>query len=174
MLNDLHLHLGRHERHAVGGHIAEIGAHIGGRHLDVFHQLLAHFLNELLVLELIVHIGTHLLEGLFPILFQFLLRACDLYPTIDLLVDACRDLALGHLDGVDGGLMEKQLLHSQLLRDDTLGIASPGNTFGKPLHAHGFDVRLQDGLIAHNPYHLIDNTALGGDNLRFRHRIVGC
>ena len=71
------------------------------------------------------------------------------------------DVGLGDVlvDTVDGSLMEEQLLHGYLLRDDTVRIATPFHAFHRSLHTVCLDVGLQDGLIANDPDDLVDDGA---------------
>ena len=71
-----------------------------------------------------------------------------------------RDFALRHLDTVDGCLMQKELLDSQLLRDGAVGVALPALTFHGSLDARHLHVALEDRLVAHHPDDLVDDVVL--------------
>ena len=86
--DDLHLYLRRHEGQAVLRHVAEVAAHLGGCHLQVFHQLLLHLLHHHAIAVVVVQLRTHLTDRHFLILFQLLARASHLRPRFYLLVDA--------------------------------------------------------------------------------------
>lgn len=158
---NLHLNLCRHVRHAVGRQIAKISPHVSRRHLDVLHQLLLHLLDELLVLELVVQFVAHVVDTLLAVFLKLLLRPGGFYPPVDLLVDGFRHFRLRHFDGVDLCLMQKQLLHSQLLGNGIVGISTEVDALGKSLHAHLLHIRLKDRLVAHHPDHLVDDAVLG-------------
>ena len=53
--------------------------------------------------------------------------------------------------------MQEQLLHCYLFGDDTVGVAIPALSFLCGLQSHGFDVAFEDCLVAHHPYHFIDD-----------------
>ena len=61
--------------------------------------------------------------------------------------------------------MEEQFLHGYLLRNGAVWIAIPLHAFHLALPAHSLDIRLQDGLIAHHPDHLVDDAGLWGCRL---------
>ena len=158
---NLHLHLGWHERNAVGRQVVEILAHLGRRNLDILHQFLLHLLDELLVLEVVVHLLAHLGNALLAVFLQFLTRTNHGNPVIDLVVDALHHFRFRNLDTVDGCLMEEEFLHGELLRNGTVGVASIFDSFCFSLKSSHLDIRLQDSLIADNPNHLVNDAAWG-------------
>ena len=56
--------------------------------------------------------------------------------------------------------MEEQLLHSDLLRNDIVGVAVPCHTLHLALEFHHFHVRFEDGLVAYHPYHFVYDAVL--------------
>ena len=94
------------------------------------------------------------------VLLETLARAVDhLEPVVDILIHLGGHIGIGHLDTVDLSLMLEEFLYGDLLGDDTIGVAIPFLALHGSLYAHGLDIRLQDGLIANNPDHLIDDRA---------------
>ena len=83
-----------------------------------------------------------------------------LQPITDLLFHLLSHISLCHLDTVDIGLMEEELVDGYLLGDGTVGVAIPFHTFHRSLHTQGFHIRLQDSLIAYHPDHLVDHGML--------------
>ena len=85
-----------------------------------------------------------------------------LQPVVNLLFDLGSHVGISHLDTVDDSLMLKELLHSNLLGDGTVGITRPLHTLHSGLHAHRLHLGLQDGLITDHPDHLVDDSTDGG------------
>ena len=56
--------------------------------------------------------------------------------------------------------MQEQFLHGELLGYGAVGIAVPLHTFRLSLKTHHLHIRLQNGFVAHYPYHLIGYAAL--------------
>ena len=131
---------------------------------DVLHELLFHLLYLLTVLELITHGVTHLSDGLVLVLLEtFTGTVNHLQPVVELLFYVCRHVSIGYLDTVDVSLVDEEFLYCYLFGYGTVGVAAPFHTFHSRLHAHALDIRLQDGLIANDPYHLVDD-AVGRDD----------
>lgn len=105
-----------------------------------------------------MQLRTHLTDGLLLILFELLARTGHLNPVFYLLVDTGGNLGLGHLDTVDGGLVEEEFLHGNLLGNGTVGIALETNAFLGGLQTHLLDVATQDGFVADNPDDFVDNA----------------
>ena len=97
------------------------------------------------------------------IFLQTLTRAIyHFQPVVNLLFDLGSHVGISHLDTVDDSLMLKELLHSNLLGDGTVGIACPLHTLHSGLHTHRLYLGLQDGLITDHPDHLVDDSTDGG------------
>ena len=157
--DNLHLDGGRNHRNAIFGQILEISPHLGGRDGDVLHEFTAHLLDEFAVLELIVHLLPHLRNGHLAVFLEFLSRTVgQLYPIVDLVVDALRDIRLRHFDTVDGSLVQEEFLHGKLFGNGTVGIAFPFHALHLTLHTHRLDVGLEYRLISYHPHHLIDDV----------------
>ena len=65
---NLHLYLCWYKRNTVGRKIVEITTNLSWRNLNILHEFLLHFLNQLTVLEVIVHLLTHLGDTLLAVL----------------------------------------------------------------------------------------------------------
>ena len=158
LLNDLHLHLSRYKGDTVSWHILEVTAYIGRCHSDIFHQFLAHLLYHLTVFQILTQVITNLRKRLMLIFLQALTRSVDHFePVADLLLYFHGHIGIGYLNTVYLGLMLEKLLNGDLLRDGTVGITLPFHTFHCTLHTHGLNVRFEDGIVADNPYYLIDH-----------------
>ena len=57
-----------------------------------------------------------------------------------------------------GNLMKEQLLYGQLFRYGTVGVALPVHAFHSRLDTCHLHLTLQDGFIAHDPYHLVNDA----------------
>ena len=84
-----------------------------------------------------------------------------LEPIVDLLLHFLGHIGISHFNTVYLGLVLKELLHSYLFGYRTIGIPTPLHTFHRGLDAHLLNVGSEDGLIAYNPYDLINNGADG-------------
>ena len=94
------------------------------------------------------------------VFLQSFTRAVDhLQPIADLLFDLTGHISIRHLDTVDFGLVLEQLLNGDLLRDDTIGVATPFDTFHGGLDTHGLHVGFQNGIVTHHPDNLVDDGA---------------
>ena len=71
--------------------------------------------------------------------------------------------------------MDKQFLDCQLFRNGKIRIAAELHALGLTLQTHGLDIGFQNGLIAHNPYHLVNNAVLGGHRVDrgLLNRVIG-
>ena len=102
---------------------------IGRCDRNIGHELLFHLLNEAVVLHIVVQIVADLRDALALILLQFLTRAGRINPKVDLLVYGLCNFRLGDIERVDGCLMQKEFLNSNLFRDSAVGIAFPFHAF---------------------------------------------
>ena len=128
--------------------------------LNVLHKALSHLLNHPLVSEVLCELFTLLRIGHAEVLLHFLFGAehCDIF--LELLIHLAYDFAVGHLHTVDCSLMQKQFLHSQLLRNDTIWIAFNPHPVRDGLEPCLFHVRLEYRLIANHPDYLVDDISL--------------
>ena len=157
---DFHFHLCRYERNTVGRQVVEILAYLSRRDLDILDQFLLHLLDELLVLEVIMHLLTHLGDGLLTIFLQLLAGANHGNPGIDLRINTLHHFRFRDLDTINGSLMEEELLNSNLLRNRTVWIAGISDTLSLSLQTSYLNIRLQNSLISHNPDNLIYDATL--------------
>ena len=157
--DDLHLDGGGHVGDAVGRQVLEIAAHLGRRDGDVLDKMLTHALGDELIAEVVAHGGANLRHRLLAILLELLHGAYLLHHVLDVALYLTGHLGIGHLDTVELGLVEEQLLNGYLLGDGAVGVAAPAHTFHGRTDAFHFDLALQDGLVAHYPDHLVDDAA---------------
>ena len=108
---------------------------------------------------------AHLCDTLLLVFLQLLLRAYHLRPVANLSLHLLHYFRLGDLYTVDGSLMQEQFLHGYLLGDDTVGVSAPSCALLLCLQSRLLDIRLEYGLVAHHPNHLVDDTLLGYLNL---------
>ena len=161
---DLNFHLRRNDWQAVFGQSAEITAHIGRRHGDVLHQLLALAVNHQPVTEVIVQRLAQLGEAHVLVFLKLFLASRRLNPEVNLLLHAACNVRFGHLHRVDCRLVQEQLLHRQLLGYHAIGVTVPLHAFLFALHLDVLDIGKQDCLVSYDPYHLVNHT--GGIGFR--------
>ena len=79
-------------------------------------------------------------------------------PCVELPFHAVGHLGIGHLDGVELGLMEEELLYGELLWHSEIGVTVDFLSFHLHLHPCHFDVGFQNGFVAHYPNYFVDDA----------------
>ena len=161
--DDLTLYASGHKRNAVFGQLFEEAAHLSRRHLDILHQIALHFVHHLVITNLIIKQFTNLCRRFTKVLLHLLLRADVLNIVVDALVYSLEHVSISHLYRVDGCLVKKEFLNSQLFWYHTIRIAIPTLTLLKGIQTCLLHVRLENSLIPDNPHHFIYHvvTTLG-------------
>ena len=158
--DDLHLDLGRHVGDAVRRQVLEVAAHLGGRHLDIAHQLALHLPHPQTVAHVLAQRLTNLAGGLVEVFLHLLARADGGNILVGLKIHLADDLALGHLDTVQFGLVEEEFLHGNLFGYHAIGIRLEATALPDGLEARLLDLGLEDGLVAHHPYYFVHHIVL--------------
>ena len=158
--DNLHFHLGGNKRNTILRQAAEIVAHLCRSQLNVADNLALHGAHSLTVAHIVAH---H-----FPDL-----RVCHVVVLLHLFAGAnlvlqpgqtgfhlLQHLLIAHNHTVQFSLMQEEFLHGQFFRNDTIGVAAETTVLVLGVEPFILHIRLQDGLIAHYPYHFVDDIVL--------------
>ena len=141
-------------------------AHVRGRELDLAHELLLHFLHDLLFAHHRLALFLDLRELLIEILFELFASAHLIDGHVDPLIDGAQDLAFAHVDTIDLGLVEVELLDGDLFGDDAVGIAVEALALVLHIEALRLHVGAEDGLVTDHPDDLVHHVILSVSRAR--------
>ncbi len=159
--DDLYFDLPGDVGYRVFGQTVKVFAHLVGRGLDVFGEVLLHHVYALAVADAVGVVFAYLGNGLAEILLDFFARAQVVDQEVDLLVYLHLDLRVLHDNGVDVGLVQVQTLDGHHLGNDAVRVTVDSLVVLLHIAICLLDFGLVYGVIADGPCHFFGNVVLG-------------
>ena len=154
----LHLYLRWHHGDRVYRQTVVITAYLGGRRFDVCRQLLLHLLDNHLVTDVLHHFLTDLRTRLAEVLLHLLLRTDLRDVIVHTHIHLMAHRGFRHLYRVQLRLVQKQLLHRQLLGYNAIWVTGDCLTLVLRTQPFLLHLRSQDSFVTYDPDHFVNDV----------------